>query len=80
MNRRSFITWNLAGGFLWATLWLGGGYWFGQDLGSAESIFKAIALFGAITFISLIGIYYVKHKAEFKDAEVQKEVLDDKYE
>jgi len=61
-------------------LWLGGGYWFGKDLGSTESIFKGIALFGLMTFISLVGMYYLKHKTEFKDQEVQEEVLNDKYE
>jgi len=64
MEKKSFVIWNFLGGICWSFLWLGSGYWFGQNLESITDILKGIATFGLIGFSLLMVSYYFKHKDE----------------
>ncbi len=60
MNKTVFWIWNFISCFGWTVLFLGGGYFFGNDLESVSGIFKMIGFIAAIGFFSLGAIYYLQ--------------------
>lgn len=61
MNKALFSFWNLLGCLAWTILFLGGGYYFGDNLHTAEGFLKIIVFVATLGFLSTLALYYVKN-------------------
>ncbi|MEK7088398.1 MAG: DedA family protein [Patescibacteria group bacterium] len=70
MKAEKFLIWNASGALIWAILWAGGGYFFGNTLAALFTDFKRFqteAIYGIIILALLIWlVYFLWKKLKFK--------------
>jgi len=70
MKYRTFVTYNIIGGFFWAVGLTQAGYWLGKAFpGLGESIDKVIIVIVAVSLLP-IGIEFLRHRRKAAKAEI----------